>query len=106
MKKILMLSSALFLLTSHAATAQISVILGEPIYVEPPVYSAPPVYAPGYLEYNHRYPSQYYDNHRHHRQNDWAYWAKQRREKEEEHEHHDNGNHGEGNRRHDDHGHR
>ena len=92
MKKIIILSSAMCLLFSYSANAQVAVTFGEPLYLAPPVYYPPPVYAPGYVEFYHRYPSQYYDRW-HHRHNDWAYWANERRA-------HDNGNHGEGNRAH------
>ena len=88
MKNLLILTTGLCLLASYSANAQISVTLGEPMYVAPPIYYPPPVYAPGYAEYYHRYPSQYYDHRRHQRHGDWSYWA----------QHHDNGNHGEGNR--------
>ena len=99
MKKIIMLSSALFLLSSYSADAQVSVTFGEaPVYEAPPVYYTPTVYAPSYVEYNHRYPSQYYDMHHQHRHNDMAYWSNHHRQEDardhREHDDHDNGNHG------------
>ena len=105
MKKIIILSSVLCVLAGTSANAQVSVEFDNPdvsVTLGEPVYVAPPVYAPGYVEYYHRYPSQYYDRHGHHRHDDWSYWANERKGRNEHdqrgHEHHDNGNHGEGNR--------
>jgi len=113
MKKIILLSSALCVLASYSANAEVSVTFDNPdVSVTfggsdaptEPVYVAPPVYAPGYVEYYHRYPSQYYDRRGHHRHDDWAYWANERRDRDERdqggHDHHDNENHGNGDRNH------
>lgn len=92
MKKIILLSSVLCVLAATSANAQISVTVGQPVYVERPVYYTPPLYTVEYHEYYNRYP--------HHARSgrgrgDWSYWAKKHKEKDEWH---DNGNHGEGNR--------
>ena len=95
MKKIIILSSAL-LLISFSANAQISVVFGEPEQYPPRIYS------PYYEEYIYRYPTGH-----NRRDADWIYWGKERRDQEErnrkEHDGHDNGNHGEGNRGNDNH---
>lgn len=76
MKKIIILSGALCLLTSYSANAEISVgiNLGEPVYAEPGYYAVAP-----------DYPSEHYDHHRH-RHND--YWA-HRQQEERGHREHD-----------------
>ncbi len=97
MKKIIILSSALCLLGSYSANADISVgiNLGEPVYAEP-VYAEPVYENPGYVMAPD-WPSEHYDRHRH-RNND--YWAHRQQQEHGRSEHaaHDNGNHGEGNR--------
>jgi hypothetical protein len=75
MKKILILSSAMVLMTAYSANAQISVSIGEPA----PVYYAP---EPGYVVAPD-WPSEHYDIHRH-RHND--YWA-HRQQEERGHDH-------------------
>lgn len=92
MKKILILSSAL-LLISFSANAQISVIFGEP---EP---YPPRIYSPNYEEYIHRYPTGHIR-----RDADWVYWGNERRDQDERNrKEHDNGSHGEENRGNDNH---
>lgn len=98
MKKYLILSSALCLLGSYAASAQVSVSVGQPIYVERPVvYYPPAVYTPGYIEYHNRYPTRYYG---HGRRDNLSYWARENerkrweREQERDNDRHDNGRRG------------
>lgn len=88
MKKIILLSGALCVIVAASASAQVSVSVGQPVYVERPVYYTPPLYTTTYVEYERRYPR--YNGHGHARR-DWSYWARQN-------EKHDNGNHGKGNR--------
>jgi len=66
MKKMIILSGALYMLASQSANAQISVAIGVPVYAEP-----------GYVAMAPDYPSEHYDIHRH-RHND--YWARQPRQ--------------------------
>jgi len=74
MKKLLLLTSALCIVGSYAAAAQISVSIGEPVVAEPAYVMRPD------------YPSEHYDIHRH-RHND--YWArKQQDERNHAHEEH------------------
>jgi hypothetical protein len=88
MKRTIILSSALCLLGSYSANADISVgiNLGEPVYAEP-VYENPGyVIAPDY-------PSYHYDHHRH-PHND--YWAHRQHDERAHNEHaRANGNHAE-----------
>jgi len=79
MKKLLIISAAaLCVLASSSAQAEVSVAIGVPLFAPAPVYYPPPVYDPGYVDYYHRYPSQYYDRRYHHRHDDWAYWNHRR----------------------------
>ena len=98
MKKVILLTSALILLGSTSANAEINlnVDFGEPVYAQP-VYMSP-----GYV-IRPDYPSEHYDRHRH-RHND--YWARRNQEERGQREHasHDNGNHREGGHGNEDHG--
>jgi len=80
MKKIIILSSALCLLGSYSANAEISVNVDFPISESPSYVIAPD------------YPSYHYDHHRH-PHND--YWAHRQHDERDHNEHaHDNGHHG------------
>src|SRR5271155_218057 len=99
MKKIIILSSALCLLGSYSANADISVgiNLGEPVYTEP-VYAEPIYENPGYVMAPD-YPSYHYDHHRHPHNDYWAHHQHDERGRNE-HAAHDKGNHGEKNHAH------
>ncbi len=68
MKKLIMLSGALCVLAAASANAQISVVVGQPVYYTPPIYTVE------YREYYNRYP--HYKGHARGR-DDWSYWAEQ-----------------------------